>query len=81
MKTTLEDNESELKAAQSAANEFCPVSPDFDISQYVKKTGVTNLTKCPKVPDMKNFVLKSIPPASKCPACICPKTKNIKWFL
>ena len=70
-----------VKAAQSAANEFCPVSADFDITQYVKKTEIDNLTKCPKVPDMKDFVLKSsIPPASKCPACICPKVKVSSGF-
>ena len=75
------ERKSIVKAAQSAANEFCPVSPDFDISQYVKKTEIPNLTKCPKVPDMKNFVLKSsIPPASKCPACICPKVKVSSGF-
>lgn len=70
-----------VRAAQSAANEFCPVSPDFDLSQYVKKTEIDNLSKCPKVPDMKDFVLKSsIPPASKCPSCICPKVKVSSGF-
>ena len=47
-------------AAKSAAHQYCPVDPDFDITQYVKKTEVNEMVKCPKVPDMKDFVLKTI---------------------
>lgn len=68
-------------AAKSAAHQYCPVDPDFDITQYVKKTEINDMVKCPKVPDMKDFVLKSsIPPASKCPSCICPKVKVSAGF-
>jgi len=68
-------------AAKSAAGQYCPVAPDFDITQYVKKTEVNEMVKCPEVPDMRDFVLKSsIPPASKCPSCICPKVKVSAGF-
>ena len=68
-------------AAKSAAGQYCPVPPDFDITQYVKKTEMNEMLKCPEVPDMRDFVLKSsIPPASKCPSCICPKVKVSAGF-
>ena len=68
-------------AAKSAAGQYCPVPPDFDLTQYVKKTEMNDMVKCPKVPDMRDFVLKSsIPPASKCPSCICPKVKVSAGF-
>ena len=68
-------------AAKSAAGQYCPVAPDFDITQYVKKTEVNEMVKCPEVPDMRDFVLKSsIPPASKCPSCICPKVNVSAGF-
>ena len=63
------------RSALTAAREFCPVSPDFDLSQYIKKSEIKPQI-CPKVPDLKDYVLKSsIPPVQKCPSCICPKVK------
>ena len=46
----------------------------------LKKTG--EQTKCPPMPDMKDYVLKSsIPPAQQCPACIAPRVKVSKGDL
>ena len=40
-----------------------------------------DLSKCPKIPDMSNYVLKSsIPPKMKCPPCICPKDIKAESF-
>jgi hypothetical protein len=62
-------------AAKAIAQEYCPVTPDFDPSQYIKKTEIKEAV-CPKVPDLKDFVLKSsIPPIQNCPSCVCPKVK------
>ena len=63
------------QSARTVARDYCPVPPNFDVTQYIKKTDVEQ-TKCPPMPDMKDYVLKSsIPPAQQCPACICPKVK------
>jgi len=63
-------------AARSAAREYCPVTRDYDPSQYIRKTEIPEMSKCPKLPDLKDFVLKStIPPSTKCPSCVCPKVK------
>ena len=62
------------KAAAAAALQFCPVSPDYNPSLYIKKTELEKEQACPKVPNMKDYVLKSsIPPPKECPPCICPK--------
>ena len=62
------------KAARAAALQFCPVPPDYNPSLYIKKTEIEKEQACPKVPNMKNYVLKSsIPPPKECPPCICPK--------
>ena len=63
-------------AARQAALQFCPVPPDYDPSQYIKKTEMKNSVRCPPMPDLKDYVLKSsIPPVQKCPPCVCPKVK------
>lgn len=62
------------KAAAAAALQFCPVPPDYNPSLYIKKTELEKEQACPKVPNMKDYVLKSsIPPPKECPPCICPK--------
>jgi hypothetical protein len=66
------------RSARSVARQYCPVPPDYDPSQYIKKTEIDTEIRCPKMPDLKDYVLKStIPPATKCPPCICPKV-NVK---
>jgi hypothetical protein len=63
------------QSARAVARDYCPVPPDFDMSEYIKKSDVQE-TKCPAMPDLKDYVLKSsIPPAQQCPSCICPKVK------
>ena len=63
------------QSARAIAQEYCPVPADFNIDDYVKKSEIREKT-CPKVPDLKDFVLKSsIPPAQQCPPCVCPKVK------
>lgn len=62
------------KAARAAALQFCPVPPDYNPSLYIKKTEIEKEQACPKMPNMKDYVLKSsIPPEKECPPCICPK--------
>ena len=62
------------KAARAAALQYCPVPPDYNPSLYIKKTEIEKETACPKIPNMKDYVLKSsIPPPKDCPPCICPK--------
>lgn len=69
------------RAARSAARQYCPVPPDYDPSQYIKKTEIDTEIRCPKMPDLKDYVLKStIPPATKCPPCICPKVNVSAGF-
>jgi len=61
-------------AARAAAVQYCPVPPDYNPSQYIKKTELEKEQSCPKMPDLKDYVLKSsIPPKQECPACVCPK--------
>jgi hypothetical protein len=63
------------QAARAVAQEYCPVTPDYDPSHYIKKTEIEDKI-CPNVPDLKDFVLKSsIPPVQNCPSCVCPKVK------
>lgn len=63
-------------AAREAALTYCPVPPDYDPSQYIKKTEMKNTVRCPPMPDLTDYVLKSsIPPVQKCPPCVCPKVK------
>jgi len=64
------------RAARASTQKYCPVNPDYNPSDYIKKTEIDFATACPKMPDLKDYVLKStIPPIQKCPACICPKVK------
>jgi hypothetical protein len=64
------------RAARASTQKYCPVSPDYNPSDYIKKTEIDFATACPKMPDLKDYVLKStIPPIQKCPSCICPKVK------
>jgi len=64
------------RAARAAALEYCPVSPNYNPSNYIKKTEIDLQQSCPKMPDLKDYVLKStIPPIQKCPSCVCPKIK------
>ena len=64
------------RVARASTREYCPVSPDYNPSDYVKKTEIDLQQSCPKMPDLKDYVLKStIPPIQKCPSCICPKVK------
>ena len=62
--------------ARASAREYCPVSPDYNPSDFVKKSEIDLQNQCPKLPDLKDYVLKStIPPVQKCPSCVCPKVK------
>ena len=70
--------------AKSAALEYCPVPPDFNIKEWVKVTDKDRINElatiriepCEKCPDMSQYILKSqCPPSTKCPPCICPKVK------
>ena len=64
------------RAARASAREYCPVSPDYNPSDFVKKTEIDLQKQCPKMPDLKDYVLKTtIPPVQKCPSCVCPKVK------
>lgn len=64
------------RAARASTQKYCPVPPDYNPSNYIKKSEIDFAQACPKMPDLKDYVLKStIPPVQKCPACICPKVK------
>jgi hypothetical protein len=64
------------RAARASTRKYCPVPPDYNPADFIKKTEIDLETACPKLPDLKDYVLKStIPPVQKCPACICPKVK------
>ena len=64
------------RAARAATQKYCPVSPNYNPSDYIKKTEIDFAQACPKMPDLQDYVLKStIPPIQKCPSCICPKVK------
>jgi hypothetical protein len=64
------------RAARASAREYCPVSPSYNPSDFVKKSEIDLQNQCPKLPDLKDYVLKStIPPVQKCPSCVCPKVK------
>jgi len=64
------------RVARAAALEYCPVSPNYNPSNYIKKTEIDLQQSCPKMPNLKDYVLKStIPPIQKCPSCVCPKIK------
>ena len=64
------------RAARASARQYCPVPPDYNPADYMKKSEIDLATACPKLPDLKDYVLKStIPPVQKCPACVCPKVK------
>ena len=64
------------RVARASTREYCPVSPDYNPSDFVKKSEIDLQQSCPKMPDLKDYVLKStIPPIQKCPSCICPKVK------
>lgn len=64
------------RVARVSTREYCPVSPNYNPSDYVKKSEIDLQQSCPKMPDLKDYVLKStIPPIQKCPSCICPKVK------
>ena len=64
------------RAARASAIKYCPVPPDYNPADYMKKSEIDLETACPKMPDLKDYVLKStIPPVQKCPACVCPKVK------
>ena len=48
--------------------------PDYNPSNYIKKTRNRFTEFLPEMPDLKDYVLKStIPPVQKCPSCVCPK--------
>ena len=64
------------RAARAAALTYCPVPPDYNPANYIKKSEIDFAKACPKMPDLKDYVLKStIPPVQKCPSCVCPKVK------
>lgn len=64
------------RAARASARQYCPVNPDYNPSDYVKKSEIDFQAQCPKMPDLKDYILKStIPPVQKCPSCVCPKVK------
>lgn len=61
--------------AKATISDYCPVDSSYDPADYVKKTEF-NQQSCPKMPNLKDYVLKStIPPIQKCPSCVCPKVK------
>jgi len=63
------------QSAIAVAKTYCPVPPEFDVTQYVNKNDIKE-KQCPKMPNLKDYVLKSsIPPVQQCPSCICPKVK------
>jgi hypothetical protein len=62
--------------AREIAYEYCPVGPQYNPSNYVKKSEIDLQKQCPSLPNLKDYVLKStIPPVQKCPSCVCPKVK------
>ena len=62
--------------AKEIAYEYCPVNPDYNPNDFVKKSEIDLQKACAPVPDLKDYVLKStIPPVQRCPSCICPKIK------
>ena len=67
------------KIVKEASDEFCPVGPNYDSKDYIKKTAIETCAKCTKCPTkvkLDDYVLKTtIPPIQKCPSCICPKIK------
>jgi hypothetical protein len=64
------------RAARASAREYCPVGPDYNPSNFIKKSEIDFQAQCPRTPDLKDYVLKStIPPVQKCPSCVCPKVK------
>lgn len=64
------------RAARASAMKYCPVPPDYNPADYIRKSAIDLERSCPKLPDLKDYVLKStIPPVQKCPACVCPKVK------
>ena len=64
------------RAARASAREYCPVNPDYNPSDFIKKSEIDFQAQCPKMPDLKDYVLKTtIPPIQKCPSCVCPKVK------
>jgi hypothetical protein len=64
------------RAARSSAREYCPVSPNYNPSDFIRKSEIDFQAQCQKMPDLKDYVLKStIPPVQKCPSCVCPKVK------
>ena len=64
------------RAARASTQKYCPVAPSYNPNDYIKKTEIDFAQACPKIPDLKDYVLKStIPPVQKCPSCICPKVK------
>ena len=64
------------RAARASTQKYCPVAPDYNPNDFIKKTEIDFAKACPQMPDLKDYVLKStIPPIQKCPACICPKVK------
>lgn len=64
------------RAAIASAREYCPVPPNYNPANYIKKTEIDLQQSCPKMPDLKDYVLKStIPPVQKCPSCVCPKVQ------
>ena len=64
------------RAARASAREYCPVGPDYNTSDYIRKSEIDFQAQCQKMPDLKDYVLKStIPPVQKCPSCVCPKVK------
>tara|TARA_Y100000590_G_scaffold203994_1_gene231408 strand:+ start:4539 stop:5387 length:849 start_codon:yes stop_codon:yes gene_type:complete len=68
-KEQFQGNPYDRRQELSIAKQYCPVPLDFDISQYKKRTEPDD-----SHPDLKDYVLKSsIPPAHKCPSCVCPK--------
>ena len=50
------------RVADASNQEYCPVSPDYNPSDYVKKTEIDLQQSCPKMPDLKDYVLKSTIP-------------------
>ena len=59
---------------EHASSKYCPVSPDYNPRDFLRKTEIDLAKACPVQPDLQDYVLKTtIPPIQKCPSCICPK--------
>ena len=53
------------RVARASTREYCPVNPNYNPDDYIKKTEIDYTSKCPVMPDLKDYVLKSTIPQYK----------------